>query len=201
MGNPVIHTEKELLLQVAKGNEKAFEQLMRLHHIGVYHAAYRLSGDKWMAEEVVQDLFLKVWLKRTILPEIIHFQAWLNTIAENITLNAIKQSLRKKNDVKSWVADFYSEVHGSNTIQEENYLVNILNDAVQQLSPRQRQVYELIKEQGFQREEAAQMMNISSETVKTHLEQALRNIRAYCIARIDSSALLVIAFIEAKKYF
>lgn len=196
------YDEKALLLRIAKGDETAFEELMRVHHVGVYHAVYRLSGDRWMAEEVVQDLFLKVWLKRTTLPEVVHFRAWLNTIAENMALNAIKQSLRKKNDVKSWVADFYTEVNAGDAASGENHLADILQEAVQRLSPRQRETYILIKEQGYKREEAALRMNVSAETVKTHLEQAMRNIRAYCISRIDKSALFVIAFlIEAKKFF
>lgn len=200
MQHPVIHNEKELLLRVATGDERAFEQLMEAYHVGVYHAVYRLSGNQWMAEEVVQDLFLKIWLKRTVLTDVTHFRTWLNTIAENMTLNAIKQSLRKKNDVKNWVSEFYTELKVDGA-REEGYFTEILREAVERLSPRQRQAYEYIKEQGYQREEAAREMQVSPETVKTHLEQALRNIRAYCMSRLDSSTLLIIAFIEAKKYF
>lgn len=198
MPEPNLHNEKELLLRVSSGDQSAFGELMRAYHTGIYYAAYRLSGDQWMAEEVVQDIFLKVWLNRSSLSEINNFSAWLITIAGNMTLNAIKQSLRKKNDVKSWAADFYKEVHDSEP--QHSYLTDILQQALQRLSPRQREAYSLIKEQGYQRHEAATKMNVSPETVKTHLEQALRIIRAYCISRINPS-LVFILFAAVKNYF
>ena len=151
-----------------------------------------------MAEEVVQDLFLKVWMKRSILPSLDNFTAWLNTVAENMALNVIKQSLRKKNDVKSWVADFYKEVNQEE--MQENALTDLLEQAVQQLSPRQREAYQLIKEQGYKREEAALQMNVSAETVKSHLEQAMRNIRSYCTSRLDRSIPIILILAEAKKF-
>ncbi|QEC45103.1 RNA polymerase sigma factor [Pseudobacter ginsenosidimutans] len=194
----LLNNERELLLQIASGDEAAFTQLMRAKHVGVYHAVLRLTGDQWMAEEVVQDLFLKVWMKRTHLPLLDNFTAWLNTVAENMALNVIKQSLRKKNDVKSWVADFYKEVNQEE--MQENALTDLLQQAVQHLSPRQREAYRLIKEQGYKREEAAMQMNVSPETVKTHLEQAMRNIRTYCTSRLDKSIPIILILAEAKKF-
>ncbi len=199
LGTELSYNEKEILSQTAKGDEGAFGKLISTYHVGIYHAVYHLTGDRMLAEEVVQDLFLKVWLKRTSLPEIVNFPAWINTIAENMALNAIKQSLRKKNDIKDWVMDFYRAVNDTDIT--ENYLMELLQEAVQQLSPRQRETYLLIKEQGYHRNEAALKMNISPETVKTHLEQALRNVRAYCMARLDRSAIFVIASFAAKNYF
>lgn len=193
--------EKSLLSLVSQGDEKAFEYLMKKYHVGVYSAVLRLTNDQWMAEEVVQDLFLRVWLKRSQLSEIEHFSAWLNKIAQRIALNAIKSSLRKKNDVQSWFTGFYEDLNTADSTKEEHHFAELLKDAVQRLSPRQKEVFTLIKEQGYQREEAARVLNISSETVKTHLEQAMRSIRAYCLSRLDQSTLLVIALIESKFFF
>jgi RNA polymerase sigma-70 factor (ECF subfamily) len=57
----------------------------------------------------------------------------------------------------------------------------VLGEAVSRLSPQQRQVYRLIREQGYKRDEAAVLMNISAETVKSYLAEAMRHIRRYCL--------------------
>jgi RNA polymerase sigma factor (sigma-70 family) len=195
------YEEKLLLLRISQGDEKAFAHLMKIYHVGVYSAVVRLTGDRWMAEEVVQDLFLRVWLKRSQLPEVENFHAWLKTIAQHLTLNAIKSSLRKKNSVKDWFAGFYDDMEVVSPTNDPSYLADLLKQAIDKLSPRQNEVIMLVKQQGYQREEVARMLNISSETVKTHLEQAMRNVRAYCLSHLDKSALFIIALLGSKNFF
>jgi RNA polymerase sigma factor (sigma-70 family) len=79
----------------------------------------------------------------------------------------------------------------------ENRVLNneysrILQAAIDRLPEQQKLVYTLIKKEGYKREEAAEALQLSSETVKTHLAQAMRSIRAYCLAHLDISIALII---------
>lgn len=182
--------ERELLVRIAADDGEAFGQLMRHYHARIYQTVLRISGDEWMAEEVVQDTFLKVWLKRNTLGAVVHFNAWLCTIAENLTFDAIRRAKRKKNTATDWIADFY--LHTTTESQpDDSKLAETLQEAVDRLPARQKEAFQLIKMQGYKREEAARQMQISPETVKSHLDQAMRSVRAYCVAKTNGLPLAV----------
>lgn len=70
----------------------------------------------------------------------------------------------------------------------------IIKKAMHALPPQQNKVYHLIKEKGYKKEEVAAFLNLSPETVKIHLAKAMKNIRAYCVAHMDSPVILLLAF-------
>jgi RNA polymerase sigma factor (sigma-70 family) len=186
------YSEKQLLLKISEGDEKAFERLFNHYRPFLYTTSLRMTGEDWIAEEIVQDVFLKVWLNRVKLPEIENFGGWLYKIAGNLTLNAIKKEKSGKKTLNEWLRFSRQPDNLIDTsTDEENVYKDLLKSAINRLSPKQRQTYELIKVQGYKREEAARLMKVSSETVKWNLDQSLRNIRAYCMAKMDSGSAFV----------
>jgi RNA polymerase sigma factor (sigma-70 family) len=196
------YEETDLLRRVAKGEHEAFGKLLKKYHVLAFNTAKKLSNDSWMAEDVVQEVFLKVWLKRTELPTLSSFKAWLITV----TTHAIYDNLRKKTvenkHLSSLVREllpfetFPLQVSESSIIHEE-----LIAAAMERLSPKQKDAFRLIKKEGYTREETASLMNISPETVKTHLEQAMRTVRAYCLSRLDKNVVLMILLVIKQKYF
>lgn len=193
------YNENELLAAVAGGDEKAFGHLLQHYHIKIYQMVLRLTGDNWLSEEVVQDTFLRIWINRSSLKDVTHFDGWLKRVAENITFDAIRRSRRKKNDVTSWVAEFYDST--SLASSPENRLMDIIHQAASRLPARQKEVFTLIKMEGYKREEAALLLKISPETVKSHLEQAMRNVRSYCIAVMNSGGIPAVLLLLAENFF
>lgn len=199
MALPDPNTEKDILQRVQAGDHQAFAQLLEQYHTIAYRTAMRLTEDAWLAEDMVQDVFIKVWLKRASLPQLDNFRAWLITI----TTNAIYDMLRKRSMEKSYLNSLVQELNivAAQPSDEENRYEELLQQATTTLTPKQQQAFTLIKKDGYSREEAAALMQVSPETVKTHLELAMRQIRAYCISRLDSGTTLVIFSIVLKKYF
>lgn len=170
---------------IAQGNEAAFTELFYRYRNKIYSIAFDLTDSESIAEEIVQDVFLKIWLRRASLPGVEHFTAYLFTITRNEVFTVLKKIARKQlieNAASEINPLFYIDTE--ERISEKEYRA-ILLQALEKLSVQQRQVYHLIKEEGLTREQAALKLGISQETVKTHLAQAMRNIRAYCLARID----------------
>lgn len=196
------YEETDLLHRVAKGEHEAFGKLLKKYHLLAFNTAKKLTGDDWMAEDVVQEVFLKVWLRRTGLPEIASFKAWMITV----TTNVIYDHLRKQNVESKHLSSFIYEIlpfdelplslSEKNTIHEE-----LIAGAMERLSPKQKETFRLIKKEGYSREETAALMQISPETVKTHLEQAMRTVRAYCLSRLDPKVLTIILLLIKEKYF
>ncbi len=186
------YSEQQLLLLIAQGDEAAFSILYNNYRNKIYSIAYELTESTEIAEEIVQDTFLKIWLRRETFGEVLHFKAYLFTITRNYVFSAMKLIARRQSIEKMAVQDmpiFYSDTE--NQLVQKQY-EEILKRAVDSLPAKQKQVYKLMKEKGYKRNEVADELQLSSETVKTHLAQAMRSIRAYCLAHIDTLLLLLL---------
>ncbi|MCS3796457.1 RNA polymerase sigma factor [Niastella sp. OAS944] len=186
------YTEHELLKLVAEGDRNAFTQLYNNYRNKIYSIAFELTESTTVAEEIVQDVFLKIWVKRDSLHEVEHFKAYLFTITRNYVFTALKRIARQESLEVSAIQDAPLYDHDTEDRVLNKEYTRILQAAIDRLPEQQKQVYNLIKKEGLKREEAAAALHLSPETVKTHLAQAMRSIRTYCLARLDISIALII---------
>lgn len=176
--------EKDLLALIAEGDELAFARLFEYHRNRIHSIAFKLTHTSSLAEEIVQDVFLKIWLKRADLMEIQNFSAYLFIVTRNNVYSALKQIAR--NYKTTLLTDEDQALANDDTtdlVMEKEYSL-LLKKAIDRLPSQQKQVYQLIKDQGLKREEVAQLLHIQPETVKFHLAQAMKNIRAFCMLHL-----------------
>lgn len=190
-----------LLHQVASGDEMAFRQLFEAYHPNIYTTALRITNDENIAQDVVQDTFLKVWINRNQLTTVDNFEGWLYTIARNITFNILKKGQHYKQylneEGQSALLRIYPSV--DYTLQDKDFQ-SLLERAIKRLPPKQQETYRLLKEQYLKRNEAAQILNVSPETVKYNIDQAMKSIRAYCLAHMKDMPLVLLLHFYSK-YF
>jgi RNA polymerase sigma-70 factor (ECF subfamily) len=150
-------SETELLRMITKGDEAAFAALFNNYRNKIYSIAYELTESTTIAEEIVQDTFLKIWLRRETLEDINHFKAYLYTIArrKNMELKIVQQA-----------PSFYSDTE--NRVIQKEY-DEILKKAVNSLPPKQKQVYLLMKEKGLKRHEVAAELQLNEPIKGYHL--------------------------------
>lgn len=197
----ITHTNEEmsLLEKVAEGDEFSFGLLFDRYRSNIYTTALRITGDEWSAEEILQDTFLKVWLNKKNLPELDNFGGWLYTIARNLTYNSIKHARNEKRKQLEAVKESISAYcRQADYLAEENEFNKILAQAIERLPPKQKLTYKLIKQQDMKREEAACALNVSAETVKWNLDQAMKSIRAFCMAHLKDAPLIVTLYVASK---
>ena len=180
------YNEQELIKLIGQSNEPAFAQLFDHYRNRIYSVALKLTHSTTVAEEIVQNVFLKIWLRRFALNEIENFSAYLFTIARNETYQILKQ-IAKNYKIVLLRENDPSFVH-NNT---EEYLIgkefsSLLQKAIDRLPHQQKQVYKLMKEGTLKRGEVAELLQIQPETVKFHLAQAMKNIRTYCMLHLNS---------------
>jgi RNA polymerase sigma-70 factor (family 1) len=187
-----IYNEKALLQQIAQGKETAFRIVFDHYRDAIYSFALKVVRHEMLAEEIVQDVFVKIWINRSGLPEVRQFADFIYIIARNHTFNCLRRLARERKLNSTTTEELQiAGVSAEATVLQRDY-DRLLQQAVARLPPQQKLVYTLSREHGLSREEIAEQLNISAGTVKAHMGQALRTIRQY-FKTYDNSILSLIA--------
>jgi RNA polymerase sigma-70 factor (family 1) len=188
------YNEPELLAALIQGNEAAFVELFEHYKDSIYSIAFRLTHSTVLAEEIVQDIFLTIWLRKTQLRSIQSFKAYLFVITRNEASRALKRIARNyRIGLQGGEADLLAHNETDNSILAREYQ-SLLQTAVDRLPKQQRQVYRLIKEEQLKREEVAHLLHLRPDTVKYHLAEAMKNIRAFFALYLGIFLAFVIGF-------
>jgi len=167
---------RPLLRQVSEGDQEAFKVLFNAYCHRIKSFATRLTRSESIGQECVQDVFMKIWLKREALKSVENFDAFIFTIVRNHVYNILRsQALEAR--VR---ATFCRELGEVGEFDEDDALSNrkqLLRKVIDALPHQQRRVFHLCQLQGLKYHEAATLLNISRLTVKTHMQQALRTVR------------------------
>jgi len=185
---PVLNNEKVVLLQVAQGDEQAFRVLFGAYHQLLAAHVYRLTESMELAEEIVQDVFLKIWMSREALAEVHHFHAYLFVVSKHQALNALRKIARERSRQRTWAND--TAVAEAAHVDDRTSFYNLIDEAIRQLPPQQQKVYLLSRHDHLKYREIAEQMGISPETVKKYMQLAIASISAYVRDNIDVFLLL-----------
>lgn len=160
------------------GSEYAFAKLYDYYRGKVYSVAWHFLKSPALAEEIVQDVFMKVWLKRQDFRDIQQPENYLFILARNLVLDRLR--------ALSYEAAAQKGLPASTGITEDcdhrlrhHQCSALLSEAVNRLPQRQREVYRMAKMEGLSQEAIAGELQLSRLTVKKHMAEALKFIRKY----------------------
>ena len=181
-----------ILGNLAKGDASAFKEVYGKFNKKIYTVVLKMLKSKVLAEEVTQEVFLKLWRYNQQFNDFDHMEAWLRTTAKNLSLNTFRKvALEKKLSEQAFRQ--FNETHN---ITEEAILLNDtkkqLGAAIEKLPSQQREIYILCQQDGLKYEEVADRLNISVNTVKTHMKRALASIRSSMKTSINLAALIIL---------
>ncbi|MBS1654584.1 MAG: RNA polymerase sigma-70 factor, partial [Bacteroidetes bacterium] len=172
--NEVIYEEYKLLSLLAEDSEYAFQLIYDRHRNRIYQTAIRYLKSPYLGQEVVQDVFLKLWFERKNLKTDKPVEAWLYTVAKNNILNRLKKIANE------WKAlDHLAHFTSNSTVPafekaESAEYSQLLNKAVSDLPDQQKKVFNLARKEKLTYIQIAEQLNISPLTVKTHMTRALQ---------------------------
>jgi len=186
----VINNDNSLLLRIAAGDETAFREFFHEYSNNIYTVAFMLTKSAEMAEDMVQEIFLKLWLNRAALAEVNNIRNYIFIHARNHIFN----ELRKKADKQAFtdeLLDYFAEVRDT----PENALLQkesrqLLQQAILQLPAQQQLVYRMSRDENLTQEEIAARLGISRHTVRNHMAQALQNIKHFLETNANGLLLL-----------
>jgi RNA polymerase sigma-70 factor (ECF subfamily) len=186
-----LHNESQLLSQLKEGDEEAFAKLFNHYKLNIYNVALKFLKSNVLAEEIVQDVFLKVWLKRNEMGDIKDFNAYLFIMARNFIFDRIKK-MAYETTAQTDLKDEPFFVDDTEHLVRHHQCEQLLQQAIELLPPQQKEVYHLAKVDGLSHQDISQKMQLSKHTVKKHMATALKAIRSYLNARLNLFTLLLL---------
>jgi RNA polymerase sigma-70 factor (ECF subfamily) len=173
------YEESKLISLLAEDSEYAFQLLYDRHRKRIYQTALRYLKSPILAQEVVQDVFLKLWFNRKSLKPDQPLEAWLYSLTKNNLINRLKKIANEWKALKG--LGFISERsinNIENNLQESQYN-ELLQTAIGQLSEQQQKVFTLARHEQLTYLEIGKKLQISPLTVKTHMSRALESIKVF----------------------
>ena len=169
---------KKLQILVAQQNDQiAFKQLYETYYKELFRFATTFLNKKVLVEEVLQDVFTKIWLNRASLTEVLNLRVYLFKCVKNKCLDY----LEKENIFDYFELEEVDIKMGHLSRSPEDIMISVetltqINHIVQGLPPKCKMVFQLVKEENLKYREVAEILNISLKTVENHIGIALKRI-------------------------
>jgi RNA polymerase sigma-70 factor (ECF subfamily) len=173
----LLHTEKELLKKLKEGDSFAFEVLFYKYRNKVKGFAIKMVPAQVDPEEIVQEVFVKVWLKKGAVDPEKDFQSYLFSIAKHLVIDHLKSAVSRK---LYFVGEHFQQdllvdegLDGSLTEDKAEKLLKLINE----IPERRREIFQLSRFEGLSYKQIAERLNISENTVDSQIRNALAFLR------------------------
>lgn len=166
--------EYELLESLSNGNSKAFDIIFISYYPKVKRYINGFIHDDVEAENISQDIFMKLWDNRLNAKNIMNLDSYLYIVSRNESLRVISNSIKYK-DISEIVNIYNPESTDNDTFYNE--LVDIIQCEINKMPERQKQVFEMSRRDGMSNDEISKTLNISKRTVEKHICNALSDLK------------------------
>lgn len=179
-GNPSgEYNEVELLVKLSNGDKYAFEVLYNQYKYRITGNLLKLLKSEEIAEEILQDLFVKIWDTRQSIDPQKSFKSYLFRIAENMVIDYYRKASRDKkvhDKLMAAATESYSHIE-EHIFNKESEL--LLYSAINLLPPQRKQVFTLCKLEGKSYKEVSELLGISHSTINDHLLKSNRFLKQH----------------------
>ncbi|WP_052266332.1 RNA polymerase sigma factor [Pedobacter kyungheensis] len=175
---------------LASGCLQTFQTVYSLFNQKLYAYILKKTNSAYMAEEVVQLTFIRLWEKRETLSAEYNLSTQIFRIAGTILIDQLRKEAVSKKHLSVVEEDFVLK-----TDTEQPEMLHALEQAIEQMAPVRKKVFKMSKVDGYSYKEIAEMLSISPKTVENHISQALKQLRA-AFSSIISLAVIMEAIIK-----
>lgn len=193
----IFPNEKELFFRMSQGDEAAFTEIFYHYTQRIYKYILHKTKSPETAEEIVQEVFIKIWNTREQFTEVSNYESYLFTIASNKLIDFFRRMAHQEK-IKKQV--WQTIVNTSNITIEQldlKHSQQLINNAVDRLSPQRKKIFLMNKEQGLSRQEIAEELNISVHTVNNHLNESVKQVKEYLENKPGASLAVLIFMIQS----
>lgn len=174
------------------GDEAAFAAVYDCYAQKVYRAALRFLKDTAQSEEVVQEVFIQLWIYRDKLDADRNLWLYIFVITKRLSLNMLRQAHRASNATEKLLLQTEVAVNNTEDFVIQHDIEQFTEKIIEQLPPQQKLIFQLSRVEGLTHKEIADQLHISPNTVKNHMTDALKKLKAQL--KYADFGLLVLLF-------
>ena len=170
--------EKTLIKNLADGDMDAFRQIFNRYEKPLKYYAFRLTKSNFIVEEIIQEVFIKVWENSEKINPDLSFSAYLYRMVRNRAFNYFRDCMQ----YEDFAEDLWQDLLEARTQTDDDLISadyeNLIGKILQELPPQKRSIYMLSRHEGKSNPEIAELLDISTKTVENHLWKTLQIIKA-----------------------
>ncbi|MBB5439710.1 RNA polymerase sigma-70 factor (ECF subfamily) [Pedobacter sp. AK017] len=183
--------QNNLLARLKTGDETAFNGIYEAYSKPMYLKILSMTKDKDVADELLQELFIRLWdNKEKIIPGK-SFQSYLYTITRNLVYNYFRKVASDNSLIEQLLLRGTDHYLNAEEVLLSKESAALLKNAIDQLSPQRKMVFELCKIDGKSYDEVSKLLGISVATVNSHITKSMQLIKAYLIKHQDTGLLFI----------
>lgn len=167
------HLDFEWLPDLIAGDERVFKQFFEVYHVKVYKFSFHYLKNQQYAEDLTQDIFIKIWQEKSKLRGVENFDAYLFAIVKRKAIDCLRQLARERKAHSTLTSSPSLTCNPIQDLDNSIYLEKVKKG----LTPQQLVVFELSREKGMTYEMIARELNISKNTVRNHMVEAIRYLK------------------------
>lgn len=187
------HTEdeREILLRLSRGDEQAFARIYHSYKNLIGYRLLRLLKSETLVEEVMQDVFLKVWEHRSSIDINRSFKSYLYRITENMVIDLFRRAKKERSILEEIIAgntELYTHIEEAIFKKEH---ASLLDQLIAQLPVQRKKIFIACKLEGKSYQEVAKEFGIATTTVNDHLQKGMHYLRSKLIVTPDVTVILI----------
>jgi RNA polymerase sigma-70 factor (family 1) len=179
--NDLQYDDKQLFLMIAEGNEAAFTQFFHRYTPKLKPFIYGIVKVDAIADEILQEVFLKIWTNKENLVHVNEPASWIYRVASNLSIQQLRRQVTEYKGLKEVIA---AEGQNPDDLLQRlsaKELQQLIHEAVDQLPEKRKEIYLLTREEGLSHKEIAEQLNISLQTVKNQVTAAVKSIQEHIL--------------------
>lgn len=183
------------VLALKAGDEQAFKTVYECFAGRLYGNLLKFVKSEETAKDLLQEVFLKIWEKRVQIDPTKSFSSYLFQIAENLAYDFFRKAARDKKlqiQLVAHATEAYTHIEEMLITKEYN---DLLQEAIDALPPRRRQIFRLCKMDGKSYEEVARQLKLSTSTISDHIVKGTLFIRKYCYTHYEMVVIICLIFL------
>jgi RNA polymerase sigma-70 factor (ECF subfamily) len=169
--------EIKILSQLRNDDVKAFDRLFHIYSRRLYRFAFSLLKNREDSEGIVQEVFLRVWNKRAGIDSTKSFKSYLFTISYHLIMDQLRLRSKERSYLTHLEKFFNVEELALEQEADYNLLKSQINEVVEELPEKRKQIYRLSREEGLSHREISEKLNISVKTIENQITLALKHLK------------------------
>lgn len=183
-----------MVRRLKAGNLLAFKEIYNLFEKRLYAFAFSITKSDYISEEIIQEVFIKIWEQKHRLDPDKSFDSYIFTITRNLIYNYLRDASRQEN-VRN---EFWANIKEQHQPAESDLILieyqEIVEGIIESLPSQKKLIYQLSRQEGKSNSEIAEMLEISPKTVRNHLWHTMKTIRSQLQPYMEDTIILAIIF-------